>query len=662
MKKFTLVFFLIFISNDLYSQLSKVHYIPPLTAQDDPGDQWLYISTPSKTDVKYQVRVGGVTGATADSGSLYSEGVVSNDSPSVISLADDPGNTNGWWSNLFIEIDQTEQILNKGFIIEAESEIYVSVRVNSDGQQYQAGALVSKGKSGLGTRFWAGMLQNQTPLHVGFVSVMATEDQTVISYNFSKDVNTIGGEKKVGVPLLVTLDKGESYILASQELQDGLIGTSITSTKPIVVNSGSASGSFESSTGGQDYGIDQIVGADLVGSEYIFIRGNGNNGWENVLLIADQDNTEIIVNGTAIATLNTGGYVILEGDNYSSELPGANMHVITKDPNHKLFAYQGTGNVYSSGFAAAANQGMFFVPPLNCSAKGDVDNIASIDKVGNKVFEGAVTFITKKGATIKINDTAIENYAEVTGPSDVVGNDSYVTYIVKKLTGDISVKSDDELYVAYFNYSGAATTGGFYSGFAEPPEIVYDVELEVLGSCIKQNGDSNIILTGSRIENFDSIRWLKEDEFGNFVPTGNTEKTFKPTLAGSYKLEGVLDCSNLTFLSNKIVVSICPSDNDEDGIIDNIDIDKDNDGIINGVESFGNAIIDLSNTISPSLTFKKDNSVDSKILESGGVITSIPENKNTLEGNNDGSFKTTVFAGTDVESVSYTHLTLPTKA
>ena len=653
MKKFTLVFFLIFISNDLYSQLSKVHYIPPLTAQDDPGDQWLYISTPSKNDVKYQVKVGGVTGATADSGSLYSEGVVSNDSPSVISLADDPGNTNGWWSNLFIEIDQTEQILNKGFIIEAESEIYVSVRVNSDGQQYQAGALVSKGKSGLGTRFWAGMLQNQTPLHVGFVSVMATEDQTVISYNFSKDVNTIGGEKKVGIPLLVTLDKGESYILASQELQDGLIGTSITSTKPIVVNSGSASGSFESSTGGQDYGIDQIVGADLVGSEYIFIRGNGNNGWENVLLIADQDNTEIIVNGNAIATLNTGGYVILEGDNYSSELPGANMHVITKDPNHKLFAYQGTGNVYSSGFAAAANQGMFFVPPLNCSAKGDVDNIASIDKVGNKVFEGAVTFITKKGATIKINDTAIENYAEVTGPSDVVGNDSYVTYIVKKLTGDISVKSDDELYVAYFNYSGAATTGGFYSGFAEPPEIVYDVELEVLGSCIKQNGESNIILTGTRIENFDSIRWLKEDEFGNFIPTGNTESIFKPTLAGSYKLEGVLDCSNLTFLSNKIVVSICPSDNDEDGIIDNIDLDKDNDGIINGVESFGNAIIDLTNAISPSLTFEKDNSVDSKILESGGVITSIPENKNTLEGNNDGSFKTTVFAGTDVE-LNYT--------
>ena len=653
MKKLLFLFFLTLISNELYSQLSKVHYIPPLTAQDDPGDQWLYISTPSTTDVKYQVKIGGIQGATGDSGTLYNEGVVSNANPAIVALADDPGDTNGWWSNLFVELDQTEQILNKGFIIEAESEVYVSVRMNSDGQQYQAGALVSKGKSGLGTRFWAGMLQNQTALHVGFVSVMATEDQTVISYNFSKDINTIGGEKKVGIPLLVTLDKGESYILASQEFQDGLIGTSITSTKPIVVNSGSASGSFETSTGGQDYGIDQIVGADLVGSEYIFIRGNGNNGWENVLLIADQDNTEVIVNGTSIATLNTGGYVILEGDNYSSELPGANMYVKTKDPNHKLFAYQGTGNVYNSGFAAAANQGMFFVPPLNCSAKGDVDNIASIDKVGNKVFEGAVTFITKKGATIRINDTAIENYAEVTGPSDVIGNDNYVTYMVKKLTGDISVKSDDELYVAYFNYSGAATTGGFYSGFAEPPEIIYDVELEVLGSCIKQNGESNIILTGTRIENFDSIRWLKEDEFGNFIPTGFTDKVFKPTIAGSYKLEGILECSNLTFLSNKIVVSICPTDSDEDGIIDNLDIDKDNDGISNQIESFGNAVVDLTDINSPSLIFQKDGSINSEILKNGGVIKSIPENKNTIEGKNDGSFKTTVYAGTDVE-LNYT--------
>ncbi len=327
--------------------------------------------------------------------------------------------------------------------------------------------------------------------------------------------------------------------------------------------------------------------------------------------------------------------------------------LVLKDLDHKLFAFQGTGSVYESANAPAANQGMFFVPPLNCSTKGDVNNIASIDKVGNKTFEGAVTFITKKNADIFVNNTAIENFSEVTGPSNVTGNDNYVTYIVKKLTGDISVTGNDELYVAYFNYSGAATTGGFYSGFAAAPEIIYDVELELLGSCIKQNGESNIILTASKIESFDSIRWLIEDASGKFVPTGNTETIFKPTIPGSYKLEGVLECSNLNFLSNKIVVSVCPTDSDQDGIIDNIDIDSDNDGISNSIESFGNAKIDLTNEVSPSIKFDKDESINTSILENGGVITSIPEAVNKFEGGENGVFKSTVLSGTDVQ-INYT--------
>jgi hypothetical protein len=491
---------------------------------------------------------------------------------------------------------------------------------------------------------------------------MASEDLTQVSFNFTEDRETINGSKLASTPLNITLNKGESYVLASQAVFDGsfangneLIGTLVTSNKPVVVNTGSASGSFADFTNGQDYGFDQLVGSDLVGSEYIFIRGNGRDEWENILIIADQDNTEILVNGQSYQTIaKAGEYLIIEGDKYSSNVAGANMYVNTKNKDHKLFAFQGTGSVYEeSAMAAAANQGMFFVPPLNCSSKGDVDNIAFIDKVGNKTFEGAVTFITKKNASILVNGNAIESFAEVSGPLDVQGNENYVTYIVKKLTGNVVVTGDDELYVAYFNYSGAATTGGFYSGFATPPEIVYDVELEVLGSCIKQNGDSNIILTAENIENFDSIRWLIENEFGTFVPTGNINTTFKPTLAGSYKLEGVLECSNLNFLSNKIVVSICPSDSDLDGIIDNIDIDKDNDGISNSIESFGNASIDLTNELSPSIKFEKDQSVNNVILENGGVITSIPENINTFEGGENGVFKLTVLAGTDLE-LNYT--------
>ena len=67
--------------------------------------------------------------------------------------------------------------------------------------------------------------------------------------------------------------------------RDGLIGTLITSNKPIVVNTGSTNGSFHNGNG-RDYGIDQIVGADKIGSEYIFVKGDGSDGWENVLIVA----------------------------------------------------------------------------------------------------------------------------------------------------------------------------------------------------------------------------------------------------------------------------------------------------------------------------------------------------------------------------------------
>ena len=56
------------------AKLSKIHYIPPITATDDPGDQWLYISTPSTSPVNFEVKVGGMVGATSDSGTVFFSG------------------------------------------------------------------------------------------------------------------------------------------------------------------------------------------------------------------------------------------------------------------------------------------------------------------------------------------------------------------------------------------------------------------------------------------------------------------------------------------------------------------------------------------------------------------------------------------------------------
>jgi len=132
------------------------------------------------------------------------------------------------------------------------------------------------------------------------------------------------------------------------------------------------------------------------------------------------------------------------------------------------------------------------------------------------------------------------------------------------------------LYCAYFNYNGYATSGSFFSGFPTAPEINFDATFETLGVCIP-----NVTLEVANMGSFDSIEWYFDDGNG-FVPTGITSLQYTPTVSGTYKLIGILLCSNLTLESLEVPVSFCPDDND-------------NDGIINCTESYGNQDVNLSN-------------------------------------------------------------------
>ena len=113
---------------------------------------------------------------------------------------------------------------------------------------------------------------------------MATEDNTIINLTNERVTSSLvfEGSGNGSFPINnVTLNRGQSYVVAiridkNTNISDGLIGTLISSDKPIVVNTGSSNGSFAEEGGSRDYGIDQIVGADKVGNEYIFVKGNGD--------------------------------------------------------------------------------------------------------------------------------------------------------------------------------------------------------------------------------------------------------------------------------------------------------------------------------------------------------------------------------------------------
>ncbi|MFK8061258.1 MAG: T9SS type B sorting domain-containing protein [Polaribacter sp.] len=613
--------------------MSKKHFIPPLTYAEtgnaNPEEQYFYISTPSNKTVNFTIKQVG-----SPSGDIV--GTVSKDTPRELIIH----NSN---SQLLVDSNTTSIIFNdKGYIIEADSQIYVSIRIIAGGRA-QAGALVSKGNAALGTIFRAGMFTNGNPQtnYLNFISVMATENNTKL--NFSGLPAGIALKNYSGAfPIPeITLNEGESYVLATNAAenivnQDGLIGTLIASDKNVVVNVGSANGSFGTG-GGRDYGLDQIVDLSKVGKEYIFVRGSGNDSWENALIVAHENNTEIFVNDetAAITTINAGEYFVIEGNKYTGN---GNMYLRT---SKDVFAYQGIGGLGNNGSPSEANQGMFFVPPLSCENRGKVDNIPLIDEIGDTVFTGGITIVTNSGATVTVNKQPISNF-NTSGPFNVPGNANYVTYKVLGLSSNISIESSGELYCAYFNQNGAATSGSFYSGFPTAPEINFDATVSTLGNCIP-----NVTLEAANTDLFDSLEWFYDDELGGgFVSTGSTNAKYTPLQPGRYQLRATISCTMTTFKSVEVPVSICPDDYDKDLIIDNIDDDIDNDGILNCDESLGNANLDISNLNTPSVVLN-DGTIKNIITTATLMQSDV---SNTFIGSNNGNFVSTLI--NDVSAVN----------
>jgi gliding motility-associated-like protein len=594
---------LLAISSLSFAQLSRTHYVPPITVASNsnalPQNQFLHISTPSTETINIDVN---------DLGNGTTTYTLSNSDPLEIYIGSGV-NT----SFVVSSTDTGTKITNKGYVIESEKPVYVSARLNA-GNLNQAGSLVSKGLSGLGQTFRAGTftnLKNFTAAnqdYINFISVMATENNTVVDFSdLPTDIVILNN-----TPLSVNLNVGESYVIAlnpadTPSNRDGLIGALVSSNKPIVMNCGSFNGS-NSNGGGRDAGIDQIAPLETISidgqdfSEYIFIRANGYDDIERPIIVAHFDNTEVWIGGqpgSATGTLQTilsaGDYISLNGNLFStqstnSSSPGGNLYVWT---SKTTFAYQGIGGTNSE-----ANQELFFVPPLNCKAPRTIDNIPLIESSGSlgTIFIGGITIVAEAGVAVNINGEQT-----TVAPQTVIGNPDFVTYSISGLSGNVSVTSDGQIYVSYYGANGAAALGGFYSGFIFKPEIISTVlDVTVDNICIPF-----IELNLGSEEVFDAYQWL----FNGSPIVGAIYETYIPTEPGYYQLEGIIqDCS--TVLSDDIPVSGCAADSDDDGQNNNFDSDIDNDGILNIEESNCNYDFDLSADVGSYFTASTTTSIE----------------------------------------------------
>jgi len=603
------------IATNSFAQFSKTHYIPPLTCQDSQtlaGDHYLYISTPSTKNVNIKIiAIGGqIVNAT-----------VSNNTPYIYQIG--VGNN----TQLLVPKSAVGKITNKGYIVEADDLIYCSVRTNAgfnpSGSIYNhAGGIVSKGNSALGTTFRLGAMLN--PLFddtlLNFASILATENNTTVTISNIPNGTILANGTVVNSPIIVNLNKNESYIIALENLQSSpsnsakIIGALVQSDKAVVVNSGSFGGN-NSTQNGRDLGFDQIVPFEKTGKEYIFIKGQGTDEMERALLVAHKPQTEVYLNGntTPSYTLQPGEYIAIDGSKFINN----NLYVRTTE---NVFAYQSIG-----GSNLARNQNLSFVPPLNCSTPNVVDNIPQIQLIGTTSYTGGLNIVTETGATVLLNDNPISN------PININGNPNYIFYTVNGLNGNISIKSNKQVYVSYFGSNGAATYGGYYSGFDSKPEITSDKVNIGSSSCIP-----NLVLKVNTVLNYDTFEW-----FFNNTPIANSNShSYTPTQPGFYQVKGSISGCGTNILSDIIPVSNCPTDIDNDAVNDNIDIDNDNDGITNCTESYENQNINLSNLNSGNITIGNYSNTFT-----GTISTSTAASSTPFSGKSDGSFISEIPAG-----------------
>ena len=636
-KKLLYSLFTLLFSLNCVAQFSKTHYIPPLSGSSavSSEDQFIYISTPNVNPINFRIiELGGNTII----------GTVARDIPYVYNV--------GFGNDTQLHVDASisgSVLNNKGYIVEADDLIYVSARVTAANGN-QAGQLVSKGLAALGVRFRVGaftntLVQNYVDIHYTFVSVLATENNTTVTFSGMKSgvqlVNSTTGD----TPFNVILNRGESYVMAVQgptnENRDGLIGTLVTADKPIALNCGSFGGS--NAVANLDLGFDQIVPAErITGNDYIFIKSTGIDDVEKVILVADEDNTIITLNGSAPTfTLNAGEYLSLIGNDFSAN---GNLFV---SADKKIFAYQSVGD---NSAVDQRNQELFFVPPLSCQTPRVIDNIPLIDFIGNRQFIGRVTMVTRTGSTLTFTIDGV-NYTltdltsigiTIDGPIPVTGNTAYETYVLTGVTGNVSVFSTSELYLAAYGSESAATFGGFYSGFTFKPEISFNLDDVSQLGCIP-----NSILRVNSLSPFDVFQWYFN---GTLIP-GATNNVYQPTEItaspaglgpGYYYVSATIAGCTAPQNSDNIPVSSCAANSDTDVINDNADFDNDNDGITNCDESFGNQNFNLSNTASGTVSVGSyTNNYSAAITTSG---TAIPSAMPIL-GDVDGNFVTEAATG-----------------
>ena len=409
------------------------------------------------------------------------------------------------------------------FFAPGGQKFYVNYRGRSSAQ---ATSLTSKGRQALGLKFkWGGIPNRANNANLtSTLGIMATEDNTsVVISGYNPDCEFRLGNDSGGITantINITLNAGQSYVVEAPKNQtdaniDGWLGASITADKKIAISNGGLNVGVRAGSQNRDAAIDQPVPENIIGKDYVFVRGNGTDETEFPIIIGTQNGTDIFVNGSAtpIATINNGEYFEIPGSNYSSGSIGANMTVIT---SKEAYAYQ-----CMAGSSGIQTIGLNFVAPVNCLLPDNLSNIPDIRDVAGTNFTGGITILastsTPDGNIVVTDGSGIKVNPSSTPATGL----PWKSFYFPNLTGNVSVQSTGPIAVGFIGVNSNAGIAGYFSGFDTVPVV----DLEITGGGCLPGSDLTEI-SGT----FDAYQWYKD----NKIIEGATDQTYTPTSPGDF--------------------------------------------------------------------------------------------------------------------------------
>lgn len=340
-----------------------------------------------------------------------------------------------------IENQPANTVLNYGIHIQSTEPItaYYEVANNLNPEIFPL-----KGSSALGQFFYLPG-QNTYPNQVGTPAfdIIATENNTTVTI--------IPNDAIVGhaanVPFTITLNAGETFSCVGTNTGNlaTLAGSKITSDKPIAVTHSDDS---LFNNGAWDLIGDQIVPVDILGTEYIAVRGWATD--ERVYIVATENNTTFYLNGNTGSTVN-----INAGQLQSYPITGNVMYINSDKPIYVM---------HLSGHAA--EMGDALLPPIECTGS---DNVGFV-RTGSGTFTILVATTVGNESNFLVNGNGATLQAGAFFP--IPGNPNWVgarldLSLAQAPVGNNTIENTSGLFhLGILNEIGQSSEYGYFSSYS----------------------------------------------------------------------------------------------------------------------------------------------------------------------------------------------------